>query len=410
MNSATRWLASIALASIMFPAAAQEWTRFRGPNGTGIASAPGVPAQFTEKDYNWNITLPGGGHSCPVIWKDRIFVTCSDNDSATRIVLCLNAADGGIIWKREFKSHPYKQHPDNNYASSTPAVDEKHLYICWSTPEEYSLNAFDHDGKDLWKCPLGRYISQHGSATSPVVVGDLVLIGNDQEGPRSSLFGINRDTGKVVWEHERASGAVGGMSAATPVVMKNADGSEQAVFCSRYEGIAGIDPKTGNVVWQMKDAFRFRTVGSPVILGDKVLGFSGEGTKGHEFVVVQPNGRQSSLAYELADSTPYVPTPLCKDDLLYVLSDVGFVTCYRASTGKKMWQQRIGKAYYSSLVCTGDKIYAISKKGDVTCFAAKDTFENLGESKLGELCHATPAISDGRMYLRTYTHLISLGK
>ena len=397
------------MACIVLPVSGEEWNRFRGPNGTGIMEAPTVPAQFTEKDYNWNVTLPGGGHSSPVVWGDRVFVTCSETDSATRIVMCLKTGDGGVLWKREFKSHPYRQHPDNNYASSTPAVDEKHIYICWSTPEEYSLTALDHEGKDVWKCNLGRYTSQHGSATSPVVVGEMVLIGNDQEGPRSSLYGIDRNTGKVAWEKPRESGSKGSMSAATPVVIKAADGSAQAVFCSRYEGIAGIDPKTGKTVWQMKDAFQFRTIGSPIVLGDMVLGFSGEGTRGHEFIIVKPDGPKVSLAYQLKEGVPYVPTPLCKGDLLFVLNDVGAISCHQASSGKKLWQERIGTAFYSSLVCTGDKIYAISKKGDVTCFAAKDAFEKLGESHLGELCHATPAVSGGRMYLRTYTHLISVG-
>jgi outer membrane protein assembly factor BamB len=410
MLAATRWIALLTLAFVSSGASAQEWTRFRGPNGTGIVDAPKVPPSFTARDYNWDVTLPGGGHSSPVIWGDRVFVTCSETDSATRIVMCLSAADGKVIWRRDFKSHPYKQHPDNNYASSTPAVDDKHVYICWSTPEEYALTALDHDGKDAWKCGLGRYTSQHGSAISPVVVGDIVLMGNDQEGPKSSLFGIDRNTGKVVWEKQRAGGSKGGMSASTPVLMINSDGTVQAVFCSRYEGIAGIDPKTGNVVWQMKDAFKYRTIGSPVVLDDKILGFSGEGQRGHECVVLTPQGASASLAYELSDSVPYVPTPLCKGDLLFVLSDIGTVTCYHASTGKKVWQERIGTAYYSSLVCTGDKIFAVSKKGVVTCFAAKDTFEKLGESQLGELCHATPAISGGHLYLRTYTHLISIGK
>lgn len=409
MKLVARLFAVTVLTGMVLSTSAQEWTRFRGPNGSGVADAPNVPAQFSPTEYNWNITLPGGGHSCPVIWGDRIFVTCSETDSATRIVMCFKTTDGSLLWKREFKSHPFKQHPDNNYASSTPAVDEKHLYICWSTPEEYALTALDHDGKDVWKCALGRYTSQHGSGTSPVVVGDMVLVGNDQEGPHSSLFGIDRNTGKVAWEKDRMSGAKGGMSAATPVLLKNTDDSIQAVFCSRYEGIAGLDPKTGQMVWQMKDAFKNRTVGSPVVLGDKVLGFSGEGIKGHEFVIVQPRGHSASLAYELTEATPYVPTPLCKGDLLFVLNDVGLVSCYHASSGKRLWQERIGTAFYSSLVCTGDKIYAVSKKGDVVCFAAKEMFEKLGESHLGELCHATPAISDGRMYFRTYTHLISVG-
>lgn len=409
MKLATRWLASLALSCVLLPASAEEWSRFRGPNGTGIADAPTVPAQFTEKDYNWNVTLPGGGHSSPVVWGDRIFVTCCDDKTAARFVMCLKTTDGSVVWKREFKSHPAHLNPENSYASATPVVDDKYVYTCWSTPEEYSLTALDHDGKDVWKCTLGRFTSQHGSGISPVVVGDIVLVGNDQDGPHCTIIGVDRNTGKIAWEKERAGGTQGGMSASTPVLMKNADDSVQAIFCSHFEGIAGVDPKTGNVVWQMKDTFRFRTVGSPVVIGDKVLGFSGEGKKGHEFVVVQPQGQKASLAYELKEATPYVPTPLCKGDRLFVLTDVGLVSCYQASTGKRLWQEKIGSAYFSSLVCTGDKIYAISKKGDVSCFAAKETFEKLGESHLGELCHATPAISGGRMYLRTYTHLISLG-
>ena len=124
---------------------------------------------------------------------------------------------------------------------------------------------------------------------------------------------------------------------------------------------------------------------------------------------LNPMAQKRLKSYELKEATPYVPTPLCKGDLLFVLNDVGVVACYQASSGKKLWQERIGTAYYSSLVCTGNNIYAVSKKGDVTCFAAKNTFEKLGESHLGELCHATPAISGGQLFLRTYTHLICVG-
>jgi outer membrane protein assembly factor BamB len=238
----------------------------------------------------------------------------------------------------------------------------------------------------------------------------MVLIGNDQEGPHSSLFGIDRNTGKKVWECERAVGKQGGMSASTPVVFRGSDGTESAVFCSRYSGIAGIDPKNGKVVWQKKDAFEYRTVGSPIVFGDKVLGFSGEGARGHEFLVVTPSGEKATVAYQLRDSTPYVPTPLVIGGRLFTLSDVGVATWYVASSGKKIWQQKIGPAYFSSPVCASGKIYCISKKGDVTCLAAADDFKSLGTSRLGELTHATPAIVGGKLIVRTFTHLISVGK
>jgi outer membrane protein assembly factor BamB len=390
---------------------AQEWPRFRGPNGSGIGAAPSVPVQFTEKEYNWKVTLPGGGHSSPVVWRDHLFVTCSEKETATRIVLCLSAADGGTVWRHEIKAHPYPEHADNDYASSTPATDGKSVYVAWSTPEEYALSALDAaDGHEVWKVGLGRYVSQHGSGTSPIVVGDVVLLGNDQEGQRGSIVGVDRNTGHKLWEIDRKAGKSGGMSAATPVVLKGSDGSEQAVFCSRYEGITALDPRTGSIAWQIPDAFHFRTVGSPVVLGDNLIaGFSGEGPRGHEFIVARPEGTKASVAYQLKEAIPYVPTPLYKDGMLFILSDTGTMSCYRADSGKLLWQNKIGPAYYSSPVCTGEKIFCISKKGEVAAIAASEKFDVLGHSQLGELCHATPAISGGIMYVRTYSHVISIG-
>ena len=375
--------ASVICIGLSISSAAQEWTRFRGLNGSGIAEAPNLPATFTEKDYNWNIELPGTGHSCPVIWGEKIFVTCADRETGARRLVCISAKTGEVAWKKDIPSHAYQQHKDNDYASSTPAVDEKHVYVAFSTPEEFSLVAFDHTGNSVWKIGLGRFTSKHGSGISPVVAEDMVLMGVDQEGPKGAIFGINRNTGKKIWETPREAGTVSGMSASTPVLLKNSDGAELAVFCSRYEGIAGLDPKTGKIVWQMRDAFKYRTVGSPVAMGNSVLGFSGEGTKGHEFLIVHPDGSKAKLNWELKEGSPYVPTPLFLDNRLYVLTDVGNISCYDSSTGKVIWSDRIGTAFYSSLVCTGNKIFAVSKKGDVTCFATGEpTVRYLNASRI----------------------------
>ena len=411
MNHRLQAALLLLLPLIAVPAHAQDWAHARGPNGTGIGIAPGVPPRFVDKDLNWKITLPGAGHSSPVLWGDRLFITCCDLQTATRMVLCIKASDGSILWRRDFPSHPSPLNPENSYATATPAVDEKNVYVSWSTPEEYSIIALDHDGKDAWKCNLGRYQTQHGnSGISPIVVGDVVLVGDDQEGPHSSILGIDRNTGKTLWERDRTAPAQGGQSASTPVLLKNSDGSEQAVFVSRYHGISGIDPKTGDLKWEMKDAFKYRTVGSPVVVEDLVVAFSGEQTRGHEFYAVKADGGKVTTAYSFKDFTPYVPGPMYVNKLLFLLNDIGKITCVEGTTGKKIWETALTRPYFSSLVCTGDKIYAISKKGDVTCFAAKATFENLGESKLGELCQSTPAISGGKMYIRTYTHLMSVGK
>src|SRR6185312_5796 len=127
-----------------------QWPRFRGPNGLGLSDAD-IPAPWTETDYNWKITLPGGGHSSPVVWGDRIFLLCGNDQTGEHMVVCVNAKDGSIRWNRAYPAHTYSHHQYNSYASSSPAVDEKHVYVCWSTPEEFTVMAFDHDGNEIWK-------------------------------------------------------------------------------------------------------------------------------------------------------------------------------------------------------------------------------------------------------------------
>src|SRR5207248_817045 len=132
----------------------QEWTRFRGPNGSGIGKV-NVPAPLTEKDIVWSIELPGSGHGSPVLWGQKIFLAGGEKETAKRMLLCINAADGRVIWRRDFESRAYRYHPENSYASVTPAVDAENVYINWITPESYMLFAYDHAGKELWKQDLG---------------------------------------------------------------------------------------------------------------------------------------------------------------------------------------------------------------------------------------------------------------
>src|SRR4051812_45721435 len=163
-------------------ACAQEWTRFRGPNGQGQTSAgSSIPTEWTDKDYNWKVELPGVGHSSPVVWGDKIFVTSADPKTAERHVSCFRTADGKQLWQRDFPAATYHLHTQNTYASSTPAVDAERVYLAWATADEYTLQALTHEGKDVWRINLGAFVSQHGFGTSPIVVDDTVIITNDQE-------------------------------------------------------------------------------------------------------------------------------------------------------------------------------------------------------------------------------------
>jgi outer membrane protein assembly factor BamB len=388
------------------PARGQEWTRFRGPNGTGISDTSTFPAQWGEKDYRWKLELPGGGHSSPVVWQDKVFVTCADDQTGKRMVVCVGASSGKILWTHDCGGNAYPKHMDNSYASSTPAVDADRVYVSWSTPEEFSLIALTQEGKDVWKADLGPFVSQHGGGQSPILSGDMVLLGDDQEGQASFVFGIEKATGKVAWRTPRVKSNK--FCPATPFLYTPKDGEAQAVFLSKSEGVTAIDPKTGKVVWQAKDVFDARAVGSPIFAGGLIIGSCGDGPIGHDLVGVRPptDGKPAEEVWHTREATPYVTTTLAKGDLLFCWGDSGLVTCRRPATGEQVWQQRVpGGGFCSSPICCGDMIFNITRKGEVVVIAAKDKYELLGRTPLNEKCQATPAVAEGKMFVRTYTHL-----
>src|SRR5580765_5276525 len=132
---------TIAAEACAFNGIAQEWTRFRGPNGSGISQAKTIPTKITDADINWKVELPGTGHSSPVLWGERIFLTSTGDKSGGIFVLCLSAADGRLLWQENFSLNPFSRHPFNSYASSTPAVDAERVYVVWNEPEHYVLSA-----------------------------------------------------------------------------------------------------------------------------------------------------------------------------------------------------------------------------------------------------------------------------
>jgi outer membrane protein assembly factor BamB len=398
------------LAALAQCAAAQEWTRFRGPNGSGLSPKTTLPVRWTEKDYHWKVELPGVGHSSPVLWGERVFVTCGEEQTGKRIVVCLRALDGQRLWTREFTGEKHGKHQDNSFASATPAVDERHLYVTWGSPKDYLVVALDHDGKEVWRVDLGPVRGGHGFGVSPIVHEDVLVIPNDQDGT-SALFGLDRMTGKTRWKLPRKSKS----SYATPCVFQ-IKGRAAEVICTSYEqGVTSIDPKTGQVNWEL-DVFDKRHVetpiGSPIVAGDLVLGTSGWLGVRQEIVAVRPPGEEKARAsevYRIDRSAPLCTTPLAVGDLLFVWSDNGIVTCADTRTGEVHWRERVGGSYYGSPVCAGERLYGVSRDGDVVVLAAGKRFEVLARTPLGEGSHSTPAIADGRMYLRTFSHLISVG-
>lgn len=397
-------LFAAALILLAVPASA-DWTRFRGPNGDGV-----VEGKFTDKlsegNIDWKVDLPGKGHASPVIWKDRLYTTAADVDEGKRYVLCLSTKDGKTLWKKEYDFSKYKQHADNSFSSATPAVDAAGVYIAWSRPEKYELLALSHDGKELWSADLGPYKSVQGSGTSPIVVDDMVVVANDQEGPKSSVMAFDHKSGAMQWKIERKSGDKTSMS--SPVVFKPKDGPAQLIFTCKAMGMTAVHPKSGQVLWEAPKVFDARTVGSPVVTDELVLAACGEGAAHRLLVAVKPNapGEEPTIAYKVERIAPYVPTPIVKGDRIYLWADAGQVSCLKLATGEEVWSDKVGGMYYGSPVLVGDVLWCMSRKGDLIGVRAGDKFEEVSKLNLGEPSHATPAVSDGKMYLRTVSKMI----
>ena len=392
------------------PAApAQEWTRFRGPNGGGLGEAAALPTSWTEQDYNWRIELPGIGHSSPVLWGKRIFLTSAIEETAERILLCLDADSGKILWQRRYDSTVHPKHLRNSFATPSPTCDEHHAYFVWSTPDAYTLVATDHDGHEKWKIDLGPYAAQHSAGPSPIVYGDLIVLGNDQDA-ESSLVAFDRMTGDLRWQTPRKTEFV---SYATPCVLRREGLPDELIFLSGAHGVSGIDPKSGKTNWEL-DVFDKRTCASPVIAGGLIWGSCGSGAGGNYVVAVRPGSPDGTVKpqeiWKITDAAPYVPTMVAKGNLVFLWSDKGLVSCYSATTGQPVWkQQRVGSNFSGSPVCVGDHLYCIAENGDVVVIAASEQYEMVSRNPLGEDSRSTPAVAGGRMYLRTYSHLVSIG-
>ena len=392
-------------------AVAGEWTRFRGPNGTGVSDATTVPVTWTADDYNWVAELPGRGHSSPVILHDRLYVTCADEEASARHLLCLNTDDGSVVWKKDFAFQVHKKHKNNSFASSTPCVDEDHVYVVWYSKESSSLTAFDHDGNKSWEYDLGPYLHGQGGATSPIVYDDMVVLAHDQKEP-SFLLAVDRKTGQERWKIPREGKRA---CYATPCVFRPADRPEEIIFTHCYEGIVGVDPKTGRQNWHI-DVFgraSQRALGSPVLTDDLVIATSGAVGGDRQLVAVRPTGSAEKTevteAWRTIRQTPHVPTPLTFNNRLFLVSDQGIASCLNQQTGEAVWKQRIGGNFFGSPICVNGVIYCIDLDGNVAVFAASDDYKLFGKVALEEASKATPAVSGGVMYLRTESKIFSLG-
>jgi outer membrane protein assembly factor BamB len=412
-----RWLGLLPwlmLASgLVTAASAQEWTRFRGPNGTGVSAATSIPATWTQDDYRWRTDLPGKGHSSPVIWGQRLFVLSADATTAHRYVLCLDTDTGKILWQKDYESATHPLSPLNSYASSTPAVDEQHVYVAWATRDHLTIRALNHDGTEVWVRDLGTYVSEHGFGNSPIVFEDLVILVNSQQAEElapnqqpgvSSVVALDRLTGAVRWTTPRKSSRV---CYGTPCLYEPPNRPKELILYDTADGFISLDPRTGKENWTFP-AFTMRTVASPFIVGDLVFGSNGSGGGGNYLVAVRMTEPRQEV-YRIKRQAPYVPTSVAHEGLVYLFFDRGIVSCMQAEDGQIVWSERLTTGFSGSPVLVHDKVYCMDDQGNVLVLAAGRKFQELGRMPLGELSRSTPAVANGRMFLRSETRIVCIG-
>ena len=423
-----------------------NWPSFRGPQASGIAEGQNLPDNWngkTGENILWHTSIPGLAHSSPVVWGDRIFVTSAvssdpkatfrpglygDGDASkdrTRhrwVIYALDKRSGKILWERvAHEGEPIeKRHIKSTYANSTPATDGR-VVVAWFGSQ--GVHAYDVNGRFLWKVDLGRLdlgaydipTFEWGSASSPIIWNGLVILQCDTQ-TDSFLLALDASTGKTVWKADRDELPSWG----TPTVATTDTGAELVANASNY--IRGYDPRTGKELWRLGRSSKI-TAPTPIFADGVFVVVSGRGPERPIFVV-RPNSRgdltlpegktnSEAIAWSRTGRGSYMPTPLIYNGILYVLANNGLFDAYNLRTGEEVYRQRlplIGSGFSASPVAADGKIYLANEDGEMLVIAAGQKFSHLATNSMGELLMATPALSEGVMYVRSSTSLFAIGR
>lgn len=385
---------------------AQDWARFRGPNGTGAASGK-LPTSFGPESLVWKVALPGAGRSSPVVAHGKVFLQSST--PTERVFHCLGAADGKSQWTFSLPGKVGHTHTRNTLASGTAAVGKEAVYVTLWDGDRLHLFGFDLDGHKLWSRDLGTFTSQHGPGHSPIVEGELVLFVNEQD-EYAKLMAFHAKTGETVWEASREKSR---SCYSTPLVRDRADGTREVVVASTT-GIGGYEVKSGRELWLWTWAGnKLRTVASPIESHGLVFVTGGDGGGSRNAAAVRLDGEgklgESFVAWSGGRGFPYVPSLLASGDHLYMVHDGGIAACHSAKTGEQIWTERIGGKFSASPILVGGNVLIVNEEGQVTVFPAEPAYKAVATGTIDETVFATPAFAGGRLYIRGDTHLHCYG-
>ena len=408
--------------------AARNWPGFRGPNASGLADGLDLPEKWdgeSSAHVEWKTRIPGLGHSSPIFWDDRIFLTTAVSDNADSIfvhgldgridrrtdlsrhsfrVYCLDRRSGAVLWEREASSGvpAIQRHRKNSYASSTPTTDGERVIAYFGSE---GLYAYDFEGALLWKQDLGTVDAgasyddtyDWGPASSPVIYQNLVILLVDQQQGRSFMAAFDVETGEPVWRIGRDVIS----SFSTPALFEGPDGVE--LVTNGAEWMHGYDPHTGVELWRLFGSSK-NTTPTPVVSGDRVYI-----TSGYRIKPIFALRQGGEVAWSTESGGSYMTTPIVYRDYLYTCQNNGVLSCYRASSGERVYQKRVASgAFSASPIASDGKLYITSEDGDIYVVRAGPEYQLLQTNRMGEVTMATPAAAEGQLLIRTQHHLFSI--
>jgi outer membrane protein assembly factor BamB len=386
---------------------AEDWPCWRGPRLDGTSHEQNVPLHWgRESNLVWAAELPGVGHASPIVWGERIFLVTARTDSEQRLLLCLDRANGQIVWQRTVLTAPLEhKHSLNSYASSTPATDGALIYVAFLDRDRMYAKAYDFAGKEKWAVYPGPFASMHGFCSSPILYRDKVILNGDHDGD-SYLVALSRGDGHVLWKTPREHHT---RSYCTPLIGDIA-GQPQMVL-SGDKCVASYDPDTGALRWII-DGPTEQFVASPVYSQSCGLVLITGGFPDHHILAIRPNGSgnvtQSHIAWRTTQGAAYVPSPIIIGDYFMVVSDSGVAHCFEAATGKLLWKERTGEQH-ASLVSAEGLVFFLNDKGVMNIVNPAPQFERVAQNEIGEKCFASPAFSNGQIFLRGENRLYCIG-
>lgn len=391
-------LAGLIVSHTLVAAAAEGWPQFRGPDGQGHAAARGLPIAWSEtENVRWKAPIAGLGWSSPVVVGQQIWLTTAIEEQASLRALCLDRRTGQVLHDVEVfrKDDLGRIAAKNSHASPTPIVDGRHVFVHFGA---HGTACLTNSGRIVWRREL-KYDHRHGPGGSPVLWNDLLIVACD--GPDEQyLIALDIETGEVRWRVEHD----GEQAYSTPIVID--DGGQAQLVTARGEAIIAYSPADGREVWRCRHEGH-SVVPRPVAANGLVYCCTGYWNP--SLLAIRTGGRgdvtATHLAFTLRRGVPFNPSPLVAGGQLYLVSDMGILACFDATSGEDVWQKRLGGNYSASPTLADGKLYLLAEDATMHVLAPGTTFQELAVNRLDGRALATPAFVDGTIYLRTDTHL-----